>query len=103
VRRLVPALNREAKLVEADHILVALSSVPDTGLFEEGKAEQHPLWARELCGFEAARLGGVGLETVRDRVLRFNRHGPDGLIDGKAPGAARAWMRAMSAYIHGAS
>ena len=35
---------------------------------------------------EAARIGGVGLQTVRDWVLRFNRNGPDGLIDGKAPG-----------------
>ncbi|GGE21737.1 hypothetical protein GCM10011529_30490 [Polymorphobacter glacialis] len=35
---------------------------------------------------EAARTGGVGLQTVRDWVLRFNRDGPDGLIDGKAPG-----------------
>lgn len=35
---------------------------------------------------EAARIGGVGLQTVRDWVLRFNRDGPDGLIDGKAPG-----------------
>ena len=34
----------------------------------------------------AARTGGVGLQTVRDWVLRFNRDGPDGLIDGKAPG-----------------
>lgn len=37
---------------------------------------------------EAARIGGVGLQTVRDWVLRFNAAGPDGLIDGKAPGAA---------------
>jgi transposase len=35
---------------------------------------------------EAARIGGVGLQTVRDWVLRFNSGGPDGLIDGKAPG-----------------
>ena len=35
---------------------------------------------------EAARIGGVGLQTVRDWVLRFNAHGPDGLIGGKAPG-----------------
>ena len=35
---------------------------------------------------EAARIGGVGLQTVRDWVLRFNAHGPDGLLDGKAPG-----------------
>ncbi len=35
---------------------------------------------------EAARLGGVGLQTIRDWVLRFNAEGPGGLVDGKAPG-----------------
>jgi len=35
---------------------------------------------------DAARLGDVGLQVVRDWVLRFNRHGPDGLIDGKSTG-----------------
>jgi transposase len=35
---------------------------------------------------EAARIGSVGLQTVRDWVLRFNAAGPDGLVDGKAWG-----------------
>jgi transposase len=35
---------------------------------------------------DAARIGGVGLQTVRDWVLRFNARGPGGLIDDKAPG-----------------
>jgi transposase len=35
---------------------------------------------------DAAALGGVGLQIVRDWVLRFNAHGPAGLIDRKAPG-----------------
>ena len=35
---------------------------------------------------KAARIGGVGLQSVRDWGVRFNAHGPDGLIDGKAPG-----------------
>ena len=35
---------------------------------------------------EAAEVGGVTLQVVRDWVLRFNAHGPDGLIDRKAPG-----------------
>ena len=35
---------------------------------------------------EAAEIGGVTLQIVRDWVLRFNARGPDGLIDGKAPG-----------------
>jgi transposase len=36
---------------------------------------------------EAAALGGVGLQTVRDWVLALNADGPEGLIGGKAPGA----------------
>ena len=35
---------------------------------------------------EAAKIGSVGLQIIRDWVLRFNARGPDGLIDGKAPG-----------------
>jgi transposase len=35
---------------------------------------------------EAARIGGVTLQIVRDWVLRFNAEGPDGLVDRKAPG-----------------
>ena len=35
---------------------------------------------------EAAKIGGVGLQVVRDWVVKFNAQGPDGLIDRKAPG-----------------
>jgi transposase len=35
---------------------------------------------------EAARIGGVTLQIVRDWVVKFNATGIDGLIDRKAPG-----------------
>src|SRR6202046_5047882 len=35
---------------------------------------------------EAAKIGGVGLQVVRDWVMKFNADGPEGLIDRKAPG-----------------
>ncbi len=35
---------------------------------------------------EAARIGGVTLQIVRDWVLKFNADGPAGLLDRKAPG-----------------
>lgn len=38
---------------------------------------------------EAARLGGVTVQIVRDWVVRFNARGADGLVDGKAPGNRR--------------
>ncbi len=51
----------------------------------------------------AARLGGVGLQIVRDWVVRFNACGPAGLIDRKAPGATAklndAQRRALCAMV----
>ena len=35
---------------------------------------------------EAAGIGGVTLQIVRDWVLKFNAHGPAGLIDCKSAG-----------------
>ena len=37
---------------------------------------------------DAARIGGVTLQIVRDWVLWFNAEGPEGLINGKATGAS---------------
>ncbi|MCC3245041.1 winged helix-turn-helix domain-containing protein [Methylocystis sp. WRRC1] len=37
---------------------------------------------------KAVRIGGATLQIVRDWVLRFNAHGPNGLLDRKAPGPA---------------
>ena len=35
---------------------------------------------------EAATIGGVGLQIIRDWVLRFNARGAHGLLNGKSPG-----------------
>ena len=35
---------------------------------------------------DAAKVGGVTLQIVRDWVIRFNAEGPDGLVSRKAPG-----------------
>jgi transposase len=37
---------------------------------------------------KAAQIGCVTLQIVRDWVLRFNARGPEGLLTGRAPGAA---------------
>ena len=37
---------------------------------------------------EAAQIGGVTRQIVRDWVLRFNTNGPEGLFTGRAPGAS---------------
>jgi transposase len=35
---------------------------------------------------EAAKIGGVGLQIIRDWVLRFNARGPNAVVNGKSPG-----------------
>ncbi|MFT4000919.1 MAG: winged helix-turn-helix domain-containing protein [Rhizobium sp.] len=62
---------------------------------------------------DAARLGSVTVQIVRDWVVRFNDRGADGLINGKAPGKpsllndeqraalARAIERGPTPYLDG--
>ena len=49
---------------------------------------------------EAARIGGVGLQTVRDWVLAFNAEGPPGLVNGKAPGNASLLNEQQRQTLH---
>lgn len=61
------------------------------------KATRHAAQSRRLVALaeiydgaprsEAARIGAVTVQIVRDWVVRFNARGPDGLINGKAPGS----------------
>jgi transposase len=60
------------------------------------KRSRHPDQTRRLLALaqiydggsrgDAARIGNVGLQTIRDWVVRFNAEGAAGLIAGKAPG-----------------
>jgi transposase len=63
------ALARQSRDADQTRRLLALASIYDGG-------------SRSA----AAKLGGVGLQIVRDWVERFNALGQDGLIDRKAPG-----------------
>jgi transposase len=66
------------------------------GLCRLAKATKDAAQARRLLALaeiydggsrtDAARIGGVTLQIVRDWVVRFNQHGPDGLIHRTAPG-----------------
>ena len=66
------------------------------GLRRLARQSKHAAQARRLLALaliydggsrsDAARLGNITLQIVRDWVLRFNERGPEGLIDGKAPG-----------------
>ena len=65
------------------------------GLRRLARQSKHAAQARRLLALaliydggsrlDAARLGNVTRQIVRDWVMRFNKNGPDGLIDGERP------------------
>lgn len=63
-------LARETKDAHQARRLLALAAIYDGG-----------------SRTDAARIGSVTLQIVRDWVLRFNDRGPTGLVNGKAPGS----------------
>ncbi|WP_457583427.1 GTP-binding protein [Ensifer canadensis] len=51
-RKIIVGLNPDARLVEVDFGQVELRDVLGTSRFDLAKAEQHPLWYKELHGFK---------------------------------------------------
>lgn len=49
-KKIIIALNPDAKLIEADYARVPMAEVLDTGRFDFEKAQEHPLWFKELYG-----------------------------------------------------
>jgi G3E family GTPase len=52
-RTIIRALNPDADLVESSMSRVPLDKVLNTGRFDHAKAQEHPLWFKELYGFAA--------------------------------------------------
>src|SRR5579863_601914 len=48
---------------------------------------------------EAANIGGMDRQTLRDWVIRFNEQGPDGLINVPAPGAPAKLNKEHRAFL----
>jgi len=50
---------------------------------------------------EAAKVGGMDRQTLRDWVIRFNEQGPDGLINIPSPGVPPKLGREHRAFLAG--
>src|SRR6202023_1186 len=48
---------------------------------------------------DAAQLGGMDRQTLRDWVIRFNQQGPEGLINKSAPGATSKLSNKHRAFL----
>ena len=52
VKAIIRSLNAKAKMIETTLSQVSLDEVMDTGLFDLGEAQKHPLWVQELYNFK---------------------------------------------------
>lgn len=92
-RQIIRALNPEADLVEANHSRVAFDRILETGLFDFERAQQHPLWYKELYGFadHVPEAEEYGVKNFVYRARRpFDPAKLDKFIKEPWPGVIRA-------------
>ncbi|EPX82867.1 Putative GTPase (G3E family) [Rubellimicrobium thermophilum DSM 16684] len=92
-RRIIRALNPDARLIETDHARVDPAAILGTGLFDFDKAHQHPLWAKELYGFadHTPETEEYGIASFVYRVRRpFDPARIHAVLNGDLPGVIRA-------------
>jgi G3E family GTPase len=72
VKQVVASLNADARIIEADFGKVALDTILDTGLYDEERSEQHPLWMKELYDYASHRPESeeYGVESFVYRARR---------------------------------
>ncbi|MEQ8832429.1 MAG: GTP-binding protein [Alphaproteobacteria bacterium] len=92
-RKIVRSLNADARIIETDHSDVPTGAVLATGLFDFQKAHEHPMWAKELYGFDShtpeTETYGVTSFVYRARAP-FDPAKINALLTGPLPGVIRA-------------
>lgn len=105
-RKIIRALNADARIIEADHSEVAADAILDTGLFDFEKAHEHPMWAKELYGFAdhtpETEEYGVASFVYRAR-LPFIPEKILNVLNGEMPGVIRAkghfWIATRPGWV----
>jgi G3E family GTPase len=105
-RKIVRSLNPDADLIETDFGRVDLGDVLDTGRFDFERAEQHPLWFKELNGFKdhVPETEEYGIRSFVYRARRpFEPMKLKAFIDRPWPGVVRAkgffWLATRPDFV----
>ena len=92
-RKIIRALNPEARLIETDFSKVETPDIFDTGLFDFDRAHLHPMWAKELYGFAdhtpETEEYGISSFVYRARPP-FDPAKLHAVLNGDLPGVIRA-------------
>jgi len=92
-RKIIRALNGDARVIETDHSRVAADEIFDTGLFDFDEAHEHPQWAKELYGFadHTPETEEYGISSFVYRARRpFDPAKLKAALDADLPGVIRA-------------
>jgi G3E family GTPase len=92
-RKIIRALNPDARLIETDHGKVDVGAILGTGLFDFDRAQEHPLWAKELYGFShhTPETEEYGIQSFVYRARRpFDPTRVHAVLNGDLPGVIRA-------------
>jgi G3E family GTPase len=105
-RKIVRALNPDADLVETSRSQVDLDRVLDTHRFNYEKAQEHPLWFKELYGFadHKPETEEYGIRSFVYRARRpFHPHKFHNFINAPWPGVVRAkghfWLATRPEWV----
>jgi G3E family GTPase len=107
VRKLVASLNADARIVTCDHGRVPLDAILNTGRFDEEKAAQHPLWAKELYGYANHRSEAeeFGIESFVYRArqpfdpVRFHDFLTEGGLDQVVRAKGHFWLATRPDFV----
>ncbi|MCI5098418.1 MAG: GTP-binding protein [Rhodobacteraceae bacterium] len=89
----IKALNPDARIIQTDYSNVDSDAIFETGLFDFDRAQAHPLWAKELYGFEhhVPETEEYGISSFVYRARRpFEPAKIHALLNGDLPGVIRA-------------
>ncbi|MDO9526704.1 MAG: GTP-binding protein [Gemmobacter sp.] len=92
-RKIIRALNPDARVVETSHSRVDPTAIFDTGLFDFDQAHTHPMWAKELYGFanHTPETEEYGISSFVYRAREpFEPVKVHAVLNGDLPGVIRA-------------
>jgi len=92
-RKIIRALNGDAKIIETNHSEVSADTILDTGLFDFDTAHEHPMWAKELFGFanHTPEDEEYGIESFAYHARApFDPQKLHAVLNGTLPGVIRA-------------
>jgi G3E family GTPase len=105
-RLIIRSLNADARIIETNHSNVPANAILNTGLFNFEKAHEHPMWAKELYGFEShtpeTEEYGIGSFVYREQ-RPFEPEKIMALLNGELPGVIRAkghfWISTRPGFV----